>query len=79
MYSVANDPRPQMIPRPEMIPKLDRKWSRTANVPEPQMIPHEDRKWSRQKKRNGSVASWIFFAFYYIFIFYFLSTKLLLR
>ena len=23
--SVANDPRPQMIPKPEMIPKLDRK------------------------------------------------------
>ena len=32
--SVANDPRPQMIPKPEMIPKLD-----------PQTIPDVDRKW----------------------------------
>ena len=51
LYSVANEPRPQMIPRPEMIPKL------TSNDPEPQMIPDVDRKWSHlQLWFLGSIA-----------------------
>ena len=39
VYSLRNDPDPEMIPKSKMIPKSTPKWSWPWNDPDPEMIP----------------------------------------